>query len=338
MSKIRQELVDAAGIKQKDGESENAFLVRLVAHISDSDKFSGEKWDGLSEKAQDWNNNAADAISDKKDLPPFPDAEKEEAAPSRRGRRGAAAEEEKKEAYKPKVGDAVVYTSKRGKTIEGIIVELDEEQVVLNPKGEKGDEKDDSEWPLAGATIAPAGSKQAAAAEEEEPAAPKVGDTVRVETHRGKIIIGKITELSDEEMVLVDSTDAEHEFVREKLKDVKVQVRGKSADKEEKEESSGRRGRSAEKEEDKPSGRRGRSSGDDKSKEGSGRASNADKEVSVGVRVGEIMLDNPGIKVEEVNKVLKKEGYEFRENTLDLNYKSASKFLELLKTRKLWPK
>lgn len=96
-SKMQKELVEATGLKPKEGESRQKFLRRLVAAaqaIKESD------WDALSTPAQRWVNagqavlndgDADDEIKDFKDYtPPADEAEdEEEAAPAKKKKKPA---------------------------------------------------------------------------------------------------------------------------------------------------------------------------------------------------------------------------------------------------------
>lgn len=343
MSKIREELVKAAGFTPKRGESEADQNLRLVKAISED--LDDKGWNALSGPAQDWNNDAADAITAGKEIPPFPDAEPAAPATTPMRRRGAGKVEE----TKIEVGANVVIVTKRNKHVEGIIVEMDDDGYVLNKDGEKGDEANDVEVPKSTVqSIALSNTPEAAEAGattkagegktedgEVEPEVPEVGDTIQVETKRGKVIMGNLIEAEGDNIVLKDAKGEEHELTVSTLKSWEMKVKGKKAE----DKPTGRRGAGKTEESAATGGgrRRGGAAADgDKGEEGGKRTrSSNDRGVSVGTRVSEIMLDNPGISVEDVGKKLKKEGLDFRDNTLTLNYASTSKFIELLKARKM---
>jgi len=139
-------------------------------------------------------------------------------------------------------------------------------------------------------------------------------------TKRGKEYVGKIVEMDDE--VLVLKTDGgEEELARDRVETIKL-VGGK-----------------AEKEEPKASGRRSSKAedkGGDDDKGGDEKAKRSSNNgVSVGTRIKEIIADDIEATEADVAKILKKEGLEFRENTLKLNYVDCHKFLDVLKAKKL---
>lgn len=335
MGKIREELMKAAEVAPKRGEDDSAFLIRLQKAISE--EISEEVWDALSDEAQDWNNDAADAITAGKPIPPFKDEEAAAPVPAGR-RRGTAAPEAPPApvAYEPKVGDEVTATTKRGKVETGFIVEFDDATLVLNP-AKDGAEADDIELPMAGLVIAPkaapepapAGRTRGAArdAEPQGPSEPEVGDTVEVETKRGKVLIGNVTVLEGDDLVIKDAAGTEHELSVATLKTFKVKVKngpGKGPETAAEAPAAGRRRGGASTTAPVPP------AADAKTK----RSANGG--VSVGTRVNELVIDNPGWSMEQVGAVLKKEGLEYRENTLSLTFSSANKFLDLLRARKLF--
>ncbi len=336
MGKIREELMKAAEVAPKRGEDDGTFLIRLQKAISE--EISEEVWNALSDEAQDWNNDAADAITAGKPIPPFKD-EEVPAAPAPAGRRRGPAAPEAPQApteYEPKVGDEVAATTKRGKVETGFIVEFDDSPLVLNAE-KAGAEANDIELPMAGLVIvpkaapapAPAGRTRGAAkaTEPEGPAEPEVGDTVEVETKRGKVLVGNVTVLEGDDLVIKDAAGTEHELSVATLKTFKVKVKngpGKGPETAAEAPAAGRR-------------RGGASTAapaapvaDAKTK----RSANGG--VSVGTRVNELVIDNPGWTMEQVGTVLKKEGLEYRENTLSLTFSSAHKFLDLLRARELF--
>lgn len=70
LSKVEQELLDAAGISQKKGEDRQKFLGRLRDVIAKVDE---EKWDDLSPEAQGWYTAATKADEDEKPMPEIDD-------------------------------------------------------------------------------------------------------------------------------------------------------------------------------------------------------------------------------------------------------------------------
>lgn len=79
MSAIKVELTKAVKIKQKKSEDDQAFFGRIVRAIGQADQ---EVWDGLSEDAQTWYNEAVDAMEAKTDIAGFGDVDADDATTS----------------------------------------------------------------------------------------------------------------------------------------------------------------------------------------------------------------------------------------------------------------
>lgn len=317
MSAIQQELCKATKLEApKSPKDRQEFLVDLLRAVG---KLSDAQWEALSKAAQDWFNDAADAKNTKKDeVPDFPDYKEEEAPARRRASSDEAPSGAKKiDPDDVKTGMAVKVVTKRGKEISGHVVDADDEVLVI--KQGNGEELETS-WKSIEDIFTLAEAKEETTrrrrSAEEEPADPiKVGATVTVKTKRGKEATGEIIELSDDVLVLKEGKE-EVEYPRDRLEAITVKGGGKE------EEATGRR----------------RASSDDKgSKDEEGKKSRSSNPegVSISTRIAEIMLDDLDISEADVGKALKKEGLEFRENTLSINYKSTKKFLELLKSRKM---
>ena len=330
MSAIRKELMEASGLAPKRGEDENAFLVRLQKAIAED--IDEATWNGLSEKAQDWNNDAADALTKGAAMPAFPDAEKAEpepAATTGRRRGAAAAPAPAPVAYVPKEDDDVIVTTKRGKDIAGAIVELVEGLVVINPDGMDGDKSKDQEFELTSVTVKLAGAPAAAGGasqEPDEPAEPEVGDTVEAVTMRDKVIVGNIVEMTDDALVLVDASGADHELSKARLKSLVVKVKNKAAAPAPAPApaASSRRGGAAAAPAAAPA------ADDSKPK----RASNAG--VSVGARIRELVCDDFTLTPDQVAAQLTKEKLEFRPATVGMIFKDTQFVIaELKKLKKL---
>ena len=74
-SKIENELLEVAKLKSKNNEERQAYLSRLMRAVA---KVSDGVWNELSTEAQDWNNNAAQAVQNGTDIQEFPDMEVED--------------------------------------------------------------------------------------------------------------------------------------------------------------------------------------------------------------------------------------------------------------------
>ncbi|MNX09263.1 Ribosome maturation factor RimP [compost metagenome] len=308
MSKIKQELIKAAGVDAKRGESDADHLARVLVAIA---KLPDAEWAKISKPAQHWFNDAADARNDKKDLPAFPDAEPE--APARSSRRKVEDEPEQAEA---KVGDTATVVTKRGKTYTGEIVEISGKHVVL--KGEDGEDEFDREK-VESITVEASGDDGGAGDAWE----PTVGDVVELTTKRGKKYTGEIVEI-DDKAVVIKGADGEDEFDMEKVGSIDlVESDDPPADEPR------RRGA---KEDDAPA-RRG-SAKEEPAADGKKTRSSNPKGVSVGGRIREIMCDDMGVSEEEVGKILTKEGIDFRPPTLGMIYKDTSFVFDLLKQNK----
>lgn len=79
MSKIEKELLEASNLKPKKNEDSQAYRTRLCRAVA---KISDDAWEGLSSEAQGWNNDAAEALKNSKDIADFPDAEEEVVEPT----------------------------------------------------------------------------------------------------------------------------------------------------------------------------------------------------------------------------------------------------------------
>ena len=72
VGKVEKEITAAYGVTPEDGESYQDFHKRLAKAVDADDKKGGDKWDGLSEAAQAFMNDAAALIKKGEDVPPFP--------------------------------------------------------------------------------------------------------------------------------------------------------------------------------------------------------------------------------------------------------------------------
>lgn len=320
MSAIQKELCKATGLEAPSKASERQeFLVDVLRKVG---KLGDKDWDDLSKEAQNWFNEAADAKNAKKDeLPDFPDLVEEE--PTARRRRSSTDDEGEKASSGAKEIDpddvkekmAVRVLTKRGKEFNGHVSEVTDDLMVV--KSGNGEE-DEIPWKSVDKVFTLVEAKEEGTkrrrATDDEPATPvlKAGVEVKLVTKRGKEVTGKIEEITDE-LVVIDGT----EYERDRVESITPVGGGKSESKEE------------------GTKRRGSSEGKDEKEEGKRTRSSNPEGVSVGTRITEIILDDLDISEEDVGKKLKKEGIDFRENTLSLNYKSTKKFIELLKARKM---
>lgn len=318
MSKIQDELVKITGAKPKDGESRTDYLIRL---LKESSAMSDKDFDGLTDAAADWVNAAQDARNAKKDLPEMPDYTPPAETSGRRRRSSEDDDAGDSKIAKVKEGDEVVIKTKRGAVKTGKVIEVNDKMIAID------DGKEEIEFDfdrLEAVTKANNGkeeepegnSRRRRSSEDDEPQGPKdpaVGDQVTAVTARGTTIKGKVIEI-DDKIIVIDDGKEEREFDKDRL--TSVTVEGGS---------------------DEGSSRRRRSSGDDKAsdKEEGTRTRSSNRGKSIGERIKELIVDNMDASVEEIGKMLTKEKMEFKENTLDLNFKETHKLIAILKDRKL---
>lgn len=329
MSKIQAELAEATELKKKATESEQDFKKRIVRAVSDLDD---AEWEKLSEPAQNWFNEAADLLNQKKDLPDFPDAEK----PAGRTRakkdadeapaKGKAKDEDEASAD-PAVGDVVTITTKRGKVSEGKVVEIDDTTLVVETDGEEVEfDRGRLESVVVKADEKPATKSRRKSAEDEEEQAPAVaepavGDQIVAITGKGKEVKGKVIELEDDLIVVDDGTD-ELELVPSKLKSLTI-VKDEAPAK-------GKR-KSADADEAPAAGKGKAKDEDPKPKRATAKENGG---VSATGRMRELICEDPNLSKEDLSKQLKKEGLQFRDNTLDLVYADVQKIISILKGMK----
>jgi ribosome maturation factor RimP len=292
-SKIRTELEKAAALKPKSGEADGNFLARVVNAIGEVDEAS---WDGLSEDAKAWYNQAVDDLNAKKPAPAFPDEVSDE--PKTTTRRGVT----KPATATLAKGATVTVVNARDKEFTGEVIELDDEIIVVNVDG---DEKEFVRAKLKSCVVA------GAAAEPDEPSEPTVGVKVSLVNARDKTFEGKVIAIDDDEIV-IEVDGEEKEFSRAKLKSCVVvggaakKPAAKTAAKVEKEEPAA----------------------DGKTK----RVTNAG--VSVGQRIRELIVANLDATADEIMASLTKEGLEFRPPTVQMTYADSHKLVKLLREAK----
>lgn len=306
MSQIQKELLAAAGLKLADFTGRPALHQALVRAVNDLPE---KAWSELTVKAQDWFNEAADALKAKKAIVEFADFTPEQPAAEPRSRRRAADDEGEKSVKesasveKLEEGQRVKVTTKRGKVYEGEVVENNKRKEFVAIKGADGE--DEIDYDKVESIEVFHGTAGAAAADEPD-AGPEVGDEVKFTTKRGKTVSGVITELTAETIVLGKDDDFDLDRIDG---DITIIKKGSSAGAAKAEPETRSRTRS-EPETTPPA--------DDKRT----RSSNP-KGVSVGARIRELVAETPDISEEDVGKVLKKEGLEFRDNTLGMIYKDC---------------
>ena len=333
MSAIQKAILKACDIDpQGRDEDRQEFLRRCVRGIND---LPDDAFNALSGDVETWFNAAGDVIDankkakNKAPLPDFPDAEDDEPAPRRRR---AAAEGEDgprstKEVYEPKEGDQVILVTQKGREYKGKIIELTKKELVLAV----GTEELEFSMETQVGTVEPdpaydeKPSRRRAAAEEEEAAGPKepaVGDTVELETKRGRKVTGEVVEIDDEVIVVAHDEDEKgEEFVRSRIESVKV-TGGKKG------------GKKADPEPDEKPTRRGGKKDDDKDGEDKPKRTSNPKGVSVGQRIRELVGEDPDITEADIVKALKKEGIEFRDVTVSMNYGDCQKLVAELRKHK----
>lgn len=327
MSKILKELAAATAIAY----ATDLKTVEVIAVATS--KLGDAAWNKLSDPAQDWTNDCIDSLSANRGLLALPDAEPEPEAAPARGRRRSAEEPAASPAPNPVVGDMVTVLTKRGKTITGKVTILEDqgELVMLDDKGEEFG------VPLASiesvtvntppAAAAPAGRRRVADEGPAEPLTPEVSDTVELVNKRDRTYLGNVIDLDGDTIVIKTVGGEELDFARDSLKScvVKVKNAGKGIHPDAG-AAAPARGRGLM--------RRAPAAGAADTPATRTRASNPGS-VSVGTRIRELVLDNPGITEEKVGAKLDAEGLKFAPASLSMNYKDTIKFLELLKARKM---
>lgn len=337
MSKIQQELAAATEVKQKRGQDDQEYMKALVKGTSDLDDAA---WNKLSTEAQDWFNEAADAVNAKKSIPTFPDAAKEEPKEEAPARRRSAPKEEPKEEAKdepkgkkvadPKVGDMVTIVTKRNKTITGEVIEIDKEVIVVNSDGEELEVAHDRIESIT-VELPPEEKKssrrKAADNEPEVPAVaePKVGDSISAVTARDKEYSGEVIEVEDDLIVIKDADGEELELTPSKLKSLVIKAA---------EVKQGRR-KAADDDADEPKARGKKEdapAAGDKPKRTSAKDNGG---VSATGRMRELILDDMDAKIDDIAKQLKKENIQYRDNTLNLVFADVHKLLAIMKAKKI---
>ena len=235
-------------------------------------------------------------------------------AKSESGKPDAGADKE------PQVGDSVTLTTKRNAVIEGIIVEITDEVVVLDVDGKE------AEYERARVTSIVVHPSEGAGAADE----PQVGDVVRVVTKRNKEVFGTVAEFDGDIMVIDQGKLGELEVDMTTAKEITVTAKaGKPA-------ARGRREPAAPTTPAPAAARstRGAAATAPAAKE-KGKTTKADNGgVSVGARMREVICENPDLMVEAISKLLEKENLSFKEATLKIVFKDVQTVIALLKKLK----
>lgn len=314
---IREELMKAAEVEPKRGETEEAFLIRLqdkVAGVPDA------VWASISRPAQNFHNEVVDSLEQSTPMPKFPD--EAETAPASTSRRRPVAEVVAA-VWVPKVGAEAKVETQRGAVTIGVIVELEGDDLVLNAKGVDGDKADDKEFSISKLKSFGPASGAAAAAKSDEPALPKdpaVGDTIEVITQRGATTVGNLVEMKGDDIVVKDSTGAELEFSISKLKSFKVKVDNSAAAK------STPAAPAPPAAAAKSTGRRAAAPKDEKAP--------APPKMSVGTTIAQIMCADLDLTVEQVRAEVKKRGIDCQDVTVNMIFKDTTKVFEFLRENK----
>ena len=234
-------------------------------------------------------------------------------AKSESGKPDAGADKE------PQVGDSVTLTTKRNAVIEGIIVEITDEVVVLDVDGKE------AEYERARVTSIVVHPSEGAGAADE----PQVGDVVRVVTKRNKEVFGTVAEFDGDIMVLDQGKLGELEVDMTTAKEITVTGKaGKPA-------ARGRREPAAPTTPAPAAARSTRGTTATAPAEKTSKTTKADNGgVSVGTRMREVICENPDAKVEQIGKVLATEKLSFKEATLKIVFKDVQTVIGLLKKLK----
>lgn len=310
LSALRKELEKATGVKRAEGEDEQTYLARVMRKVAALDD---KEWKGLSEAAQDWYNDAAERSNEKKDLPSLGSDEPAEEAPRARSR-SRAADDEPAAPADPKVGDTVTIKTEDGETYKGEVLEITERSITIDDDGEEEVIKRRNVK-----SIKVTGGK-AEAAKDEPAAEPKVGDTVVVVDADGEEFEGELLEAT-ERSIVVEVKGEEEVFKRAKIKSIKVAGgKARSSTKEEpaKEETTSRR-RSTAKDD---------GEGDGEKRTRSRRGADGESDVQ---KAWKYITENLDDSFEDVAKHVKKQGWDVKENTLNIKFNDVHKHYDQFK-------
>jgi hypothetical protein len=146
---VEQDILKVVGAKgQAKDEEFQAYAMRLAEAIEDDDK----AWDKMSEAAQEWFSEAAEASQKKKPLPEFPDnpegagdSAKEEPPAAKKSAKSAKAEKPAKAAKEPKAKKEKAPKEPRtprdsasGKVLKLVCKDLDADTATILERARKG--------------------------------------------------------------------------------------------------------------------------------------------------------------------------------------------------------
>lgn len=217
----------------------------------------------------------------------------------------------------PTIGDVVKVVTKRGKEYTGELLEVDGDVIVVQVGDEEMEFQRDRVESVSKEGGAPA--SEAASAEAE----PKVGDTVKVVTKRGKEHSGEVVEIDDEILVITAGGKEEEEFQRTRLESVTVEGAAKTST------------RRASTKEATTTGRTSTKAAAAAPTEKKKISAKANGGVSATQRMRELILDDMKADEAAIAKALKNEKLEFKDNTLSLVYSEVHRLLEMMRARKL---
>lgn len=209
---VQTELEAAANLRKSRGESDDDYKLRVVEAINDVDDAT---WAGLSSEAQVWFNKATDCLNDKVPLPAYP--EEEPAAAPARSRRAAQepAAEEAPATVTIGVDDEVRVVNHRDKEVEGVVVEIGDDFIVI--KDANGKEHEFERERLKSFEVLKSAHAEEAAGAGGGDGEPQVGDIVTIKTNRGTEFTGELTQIDDTELAIM--VDGEELFYQRKRLD-----------------------------------------------------------------------------------------------------------------------
>jgi len=220
----------------------------------------------------------------------------------------------------PQVGDFVTLTTKRNAVITGNVVEITDEVVVLDVDGKEAEYDRARVASIVVETDSGPDGEDAG----NDDAPPVVGDYIKAVTKRNKDVEGKVVEI-EENILIVDVDGVDVEVDMDTAKSLEIVKDEKPA---------GRSRRGAAEPEAPTRGKRETAPAAEEKKTKTTKADNGG--VSVGLRMRQVICENPDAKVEAINKLLEKEGLSFKEATLKIVYKDVQVVIELLKKLKHW--